>query len=271
MTQGLNQSENGAAIEYSRKEHPLRVHKTPIPLSRNFVSYDPAIQPFIDYTTSRQFTALEDARNYLNEHLFQKVFGRSLGPVMLRPARHGKAFGYYRNASWKEDGQAPVPEISLCPYGLNRSPDKVFATLVHELCHQYQYEYGKPGRTGYHNLEFAEIMRKVGLFCSSTGEPGGKQTGDQMTHYIVLDGLFAKVFTRMPKDYLLPFKPLFDEEYFVTGTSCTSVGKPKPMNNKNKTKFTCLGCGAAAWGKYSLDINCNQCEQRMVFINDFGK
>ena len=216
----------------------------------DIVSYGTNNIEITDGTTTRQFTALQNARNYFNKHLFSKVFGKSLGSVMLRPARHGKAFGYYRPSSWKENEKAPVPEISLCPYGLNRSPEKVFSTLVHELCHQYQHEHGSPGRAGYHNLEFTKIMQKVGLICSSTGEAGGKQTGDQMTHYIDPNGLYATAFAVMPKRiYSLPFKPLFDEDYHSPGMPRRSIGIYKPGTDNSKTKFTCLGCGTAAWGE----------------------
>ena len=42
----------------------------------------------------------------------------------------------------------------------------------------------QPGRTGYHNREWASKMLEVGLVPSDTGQPGGKQTGQHMTHYI---------------------------------------------------------------------------------------
>lgn len=193
------------------------LQKTSTPTGRvnSDVSYDTISA--IDDTTSRQYIALENARNYFNKHLFIKVFGVSLGPTMLRPAEHRKALGYYRETSWKENAHAPVPEISLCPYGLHRSPEKIFSNVVHELSHQYQKEYGKPGRGRYHNQEFAEIMRKVGLICPETGEPRGKQTGDRMTHYVDPEGMYAAAFFEIPKEYLLPFKPLFEDEYYTRG------------------------------------------------------
>ena len=224
-----------------------------------------------DDTTSRQFVAIENARNYFNEHIFLKVFGKSLGPVMLRPARHGSAYGYYRHFGWSDDGLNPVPEISLCPRGLHRTPMEVFSTLLHELCHQYQYEFGKPGRGRYHNQEFAAIMASVGLICSDTGDPGGRQTGDHMTHYIDPNGLYAEVFQSMPEECLLPFKLLFDNDTFLLGKPYKSVGLSKIELSKIKTKYTCLGCGAAVWGRPALDLSCNPCKQVMVVIDDFGK
>ena len=231
----------------------------------DFVTYDTNIFP-TDNTTYRQNLALQNARNYFNKNLFEKVFEKSLGPVMIRPAKHGKAYGYYLKAAWKEGIENPVPEISLCPCGLHRSPEAVYSTLVHELVHQYQDEHGYPGRGCYHNLEFSRFMAQVGLICSNTGEPGGKKTGDQMTHYIDPDGLFKKVFVEMPDDYLLPFTPLFDKEHYGPLGLGAPLIAPEPINNKNKTKYTCLGCHSSVWGKPSMNIICGVCKTQFSIV-----
>lgn len=62
------------------------------------------------------------------------------------------------------------------------------------MCHLWQHHFGKPGRSRYHNKEWADKMRSIGLVPSNTGEEGGKDTGDQMTHFIDDKGLFAMVF-----------------------------------------------------------------------------
>ena len=121
------------------------------------------------------------------------------------------------------------------------------------------------------NQEFAAIMASVGLICSDTGDPGGRQTGDHMTHYIDPNGLYAEVFQSMPEECLLPFKLLFDNDTFLLGKPYKSVGLSKIELSKIKTKYTCLGCGAAVWGRPALDLSCNPCKQVMVVIDDFGK
>ena len=60
------------------------------------------------------------------------------------------------------------------------------------MAHQWQRHHGKPSRTGYHNKEWAAKMIEVGLVPSSTGEIGGKQVGQHMTHYIADGGAFAQ-------------------------------------------------------------------------------
>ena len=58
--------------------------------------------------------------------------------------------------------------------------------------HLWQHHFGKPSRTGYHNREWAVKMRAIGLIPSDTGEPGGKEIGQRVTHYIEEGGAFAR-------------------------------------------------------------------------------
>ncbi|MBM5564638.1 SprT-like domain-containing protein, partial [Klebsiella quasipneumoniae] len=69
--------------------------------------------------------------------------------------------------------------FAVCP------PEEIMQTLVHEMAHLWQHHFGKPGRRGYHNKEWAERMEEIGLMPSSTGKPGGAKTGDKMADYII--------------------------------------------------------------------------------------
>ena len=77
-------------------------------------------------------------------------------------------------------------------------PDEsIISTLVHEMAHVWQETYGDPSRRGYHNRQWAEKMREIGLQPSSTGEPGGRETGQSMTHYILPDGRYTKTYAKL--------------------------------------------------------------------------
>ncbi|MCM5163877.1 sprT domain-containing protein, partial [Escherichia coli] len=43
---------------------------------------------------------------------------------------------------------------------------------------------------GYHDRVWGEKMEQIGLMPSNTGLPGGRKTGQQMTHYIIRGGRF---------------------------------------------------------------------------------
>jgi len=75
---------------------------------------------------------------------------------------------------------------------------------VHEMCHAWQYEYGKPGRNGYHNKEWAAKMMEVGLQPYNIRKPQ-IGTGDAVSDKIITGGRFEKAFEAVPVEYLLPF------------------------------------------------------------------
>ncbi len=143
-------------------------------------------------------------------------------------------------------------EISLTPTTLYRTPQEIFSTLVHEMCHLWQWDFGNPSRNGYHNKEWAAKMREVGLIPSDTGQLGGKETGQKMTHYIEWEGRCQQAFNRRSKKYVLPFTSLEGEimKRLIEGSNGTEGGeverekrlrKLRPVS-RNKTKYTCPTC-----------------------------
>jgi hypothetical protein len=114
-----------------------------------------------------------------------------------------------------------------------------------------QIVFGTPPAGGYHNKEWAEKMKSIGLMPSSTGMVGGKETGSRMMDYVIPDGPFAKACALLAAtDWKLNLQ---------------SSVRPGPKGNvaASKTKFTCPGCGANAWGKPTLLIACIECDRPM--------
>jgi hypothetical protein len=199
--------------------------------------------------TDTQFRAFRSAYDHFNRVLF----GGTLCPVILNFSRHANSLGFFAPLRWEREAST-THEISLNPsYLAQRDPRDVMSTLVHEMAHCWQQEHGTPGRRGYHNEEWARKMESIGLMPSSTGAPGGARTGERMTHYIIEGGAFARAFTAMPREYLLPW---------VCGESASAkVKKPKATS---KLKFTCPTCGANAWGRPTLHLACGDCEIDMI-------
>ena len=128
-------------------------------------------------------------------------------------SRHGGAFGFFAANRWRGDGQEKkvVHEISINPDFMNREDRDWHSTLVHEMCHLWQEDFGRPSRGGYHNSQWADKMIQVGLMPSDTGEAGGKRTGQSITHYIIPGGKFEQVFNTLSREDLqnlrLRYKP----------------------------------------------------------------
>lgn len=156
------------------------------------------------------------------------------------------------------------------------------STLAHEMVHQWQYHRGKPGRRGYHNKEWAQRMESIGLMPSNTGQPGGRKVGEQMTHYIIDGGPFARAcaqlltlpFTLSWCDRFPPYCPTAAPiatggQEDAAGSNAPSVAAPvpawgglvpppppAPVNRSNRVKYRCPGCGAQAWAKPGLRLLC---------------
>jgi predicted SprT family Zn-dependent metalloprotease len=195
--------------------------------------------------TREQFAAYEKMFSYFNG----KLFHGELPACLLNFSRRSKTYGFFAPSRW-ERGRDVRHEISLNPATLkNRRPAEVAATLVHEMVHLWQQEFGRPSRAGYHNAEWAEKMEAVGLVPSDTAEPGGAKTGQKVSHYIAKEGAFALAFRAMPKEYTLPW-------------ACEEPeGVRLKKLAKNKVKYTCPGCGTNVWGKPELAISCDECEE----------
>lgn len=160
---------------------------------------------------------------------------------------------------------------------------EVMQTLVHEMTHLWQYEFGEPGRCRYHNAEWANKMQEVGLMPSSTGQPGGKTTGDHMGDYAIVGGLFLTVFSELTAgsfkiswyDRFPPADSLqAGQSSFAATLNLPNDGSSIPAlsgleiaptainagNKSNRSKYTC-GCGNNVWGKPGLEIMCGDCDE----------
>jgi len=132
---------------------------------------------------------LQSAMEFFNERLFAGV----LPPCLITLQRERATLGFFSPRRYARfDGQI-THEIAMGPqYFASRTIKQTLSTLVHELVHLWQEAIGTPSRHGYHNREWSAMCRAVGLMPSDTGQPGGRQVGDRMDHYIIEGGLFDR-------------------------------------------------------------------------------
>jgi predicted SprT family Zn-dependent metalloprotease len=190
-----------------------------------------------DSPTAKQFLAYDA----LFAHFNNRLFGGKLRPCILNFSRAAKAYGFFAPERWS-DGEDKRHEISINPGTLKlRTPREVCSTLVHEMVHLWQADNGKPGKRGYHNQQWADMMVFVGLMPSDTGAPGGNPTGTRMTHYIIDGGAYDRAFAE------------------IAGATFpwTCIAEPKAASKaRNKVAYECPGCGAKVWGKSNMRIQC---------------
>jgi hypothetical protein len=202
--------------------------------------------------TAETYEGLQAAYDFFNVRLF----GGSLPPCLLTLQRTNRTYGYFSGNRWTDRaGQTVTDEIALNPmHFLNRSTEAVLSTLVHEMVHLWQHHYGKPSRSAYHNREWAAHMKAVGLQPSDTGQPGGKETGQQVTHYVIAGGPFAVACADlMEQRFNIPYGDRAGEQ-------------PKAKGGKSglRYKFTCAACGLNAWSKPDAVLICGACVEVMT-------
>ena len=200
---------------------------------------------------------MQQAVDYLNKHLFDGELPDAF-LVFQRRAHSGGHFApdRYVHRDAKDTHQH---EINLNPdHFVGNSDETIVSILAHEMTHLWQHVHDKPVKSGYHDAKWSAKMKSIGLYPSNTGKPGGKETGQQMSHYVISGGRFAEVFAALA----------------ATGwrLDLESALRPGQRAEPNsKVKYSCPSCGATAWGKPELAIACIPCGMRMVLSDAIAK
>lgn len=227
------------------------------------------------------------------DHFNAQLFNKKLPDVILTLQRQSNAMGYFSSNRWGSKKGAELHEIAINPQYFSQYPMiEIFQTIVHEMVHLWQHEYGKPSRTGYHNKEWSDKMISVGLMPSDTGKPGGKKVGQHMNDYPMKDGTFSVSCRKLVSSgVLLPYYDkqvpfslsllnvmgnsdevneasdiLIDEmdELLNTVIPLDNIVYSPPAANRSKTKYVCPDCNLKMWGKPGAYVICGQCEVQLV-------
>lgn len=198
--------------------------------------------------------------DFFNAELFD---GRLPLCLFTLQRRSKRTLGYFAAQRFANRSSEKSDEIALNPRHLkHRSFLEVMSTLVHEMVHLWQHHYGRPSRGAYHNKEWAAEMRRIGLQPSQTGRPGGRDTGQQMTHFIIGGGRFEQAALKLAAAPLAV--SWFDADGVFLFPNPVHDPLLSPGSESRRTKFTCTDCGNSAWGKASLNLICGDCERGML-------
>jgi predicted SprT family Zn-dependent metalloprotease len=222
------------------------------------------------------YSQLQRAAKVFNAELFDGEL-----PNFIFTLQRGKnSAGYFSPDQWSGTHGELASEIAINPsYLANHSLLVLFQTIVHELCHLWQHQYGrsKP-RMGYHNQEWAEKMEQIGLMPSSTGEAGGRRVGQKMADYPSVNGRFMNVSRMLAgSGFGLDW---VDRDFNINQVSCRSIPTAMLDNlnapllhsfpelaplvkssreQKKKIKYCCPKCTTKVWGKPELFVMCASC------------
>jgi len=238
------------------------------------------------------YEELIEAYDFYNKELFGGVLPRCI--VIL--SKNVNSYGHFmpQNYMSVKNEEEKKHEIAMNVEMFQvRDIELTLSTLVHEMCHLKTFEEGTYGRGGYHRKEWAYIMNKIGLIPSTTGKPGGSQTGQSVSHYIEKGGLFEiKTKELLKKGYIIPFVQRIQKEVKSYGLEELEKrrvkGKPGVFLDENNEEFEgkmiisgkdekgedivkvlvkrkneraiyVCSCGHRLWGKSGLKITCNEC------------
>lgn len=204
--------------------------------------------PNVPAPTIAQHDAAQRAFRFFNRALF----AGKLPNVMLNFSRKANTFGWYCPEVWA-NGKRVIAEISLNPDTFHRPILETYSTLVHEMVHHWQAVFGKPARKGYHNREWSEKMRDIGLQPVSSQLGVDSDVGQSMTHVVIPLGEFETACQRIEKDAVIPY----------TAISLAPRAKAKKAK-ANKVKYTCQSCEANVWGKPDLHVRCEDCDESFL-------
>jgi SprT-like family len=204
--------------------------------------------------TLEAYGELQTAYDHYNRALFHDALPACL--ITLHRGSH-RVLGYFSHNRFVRlsDGRTATDEIAMNPmHFAGRGITAVLSTLAHEMAHLWQAHHGKPSRKAYHNKQWAQKMKAIGLHPSDTGEAGGKETGQKMNHYIIPGGAFERATAA-----------LMDSGFALSWADAAIFDvAAKPKKSGNRIKYTCPGCGANAWGKGGLRLICADCDQSMT-------
>lgn len=188
------------------------------------------------------------AYDYFNTCLFD---GR-LPACLITLQRKAGALGYFCAERFINGERQVTDEIALNPaYFAEQTTEDILSTLVHEQVHLWQQHFGQPGRGRYHNRQWAAKMESLGLMPSNTGRPGGRKTGDRVSHYTLVGGAFDRA-----------AKALIAAGFRITWQDRTALDETG--NRSNREKFHCAGCGLNAWARPDAQLICGTCLRPMT-------
>ena len=247
-------------------------------------------QPTIEF-----FQLMQMAFTHFNATLFQD----KLPECMITAQRQRNVMGYFSAERWRHTNGEIAHEIALNPaYFAQHRLIEVLQTLVHEQVHLWQHVFGKhKSRSGYHNREWANKMKSVGLIPSHNGLPGGRVTGQSMSDYPDPNGEFIRACKSLiTQGYQLNWidtEPAIDDscqprhEWMESAASTPAeedsdtdvvlmnlLMQPiielvpeidlrsdpvKLQKKQSKSRYSCPSCSVHVWGKPDLNLICGDC------------
>lgn len=207
--------------------------------------------------TSRLAGQLEKLYNKLNADFF----GGALEPPVITIQSSKTSYGHYTvfNA-WSVKGQGRR-EINIAAGTLDRPIENVTATLLHEMCHQFDTEIlHKQDCSGssmaYHNKVFKATAEAHGLKVSRSEKYGWSHTepSDTLIEWLIENDIPE---IRMNRNEIGGIR-------IVGGGNAADGGAPTTKRKNHSHRYVCPICGQIARTTKEARLICGDCLQAMT-------
>lgn len=209
---------------------------------------------------SRLAGYLEKLYDQLNSHFFDGQLDRPVITIQSTP----RAYGHYTlYDAWSVKGEGRK-EINIGAGTLDRPIEHTVATLLHEMCHQYNQEIANIqdcSRGGtYHNRIFKQAAEAHGLICTRTEKYGWSDTSailsDELIAWILDNDIHEIKLTRHDPHGVR----------IVGGNSTASggTGYTPTATSQHNYRYQCPCCHAIARSGKPVHLICGDCLQPMT-------
>ena len=168
-------------------------------------------------------------------------------PCLVTLQRRANALGYFAHDRFEHrDEREPTDEIALNPkHIIERPPEDTLRRWCTRWCTSGSTGSASRAAAGTTTPNGPTMMQEIGLEPSSTGAPGGKRTGDRVSHYIVAGGPFdlaCQAFLAKNPGLLWGDRPV------------------EPKSGGKRAKYVCPEDGIAMWGRPGVQLLCGEHE-----------
>ena len=205
----------------------------------------------------KQLTKYNRVAGYLNnlyDRLNKDYFNSELERPVITIQSTPQAYGHFTlYDAWSINGDG-LKEINIGAGTLARPIENVVATLLHEMCHQYNAvnNIKDVSRGGtYHNKKFKQTAEARGLVIQRSEKYGWTITepSDGLLDWILLNDLTD-----------IPMNRNEFNSFSFGGNGSESDGKRKPPTKKGSyRKFICPSCGLIARTTKEANLICGDC------------
>lgn len=205
---------------------------------------------------------------YMLEKMFKELntdfFDGVLEMPVITVSPSSNSFAHYTPWNAWDAGENKRREINIASGTLNRPLENICASLLHEMCHQYNdtiLNISDTSRNGtYHNKYFRHSAEEKGLICTRTEKYGWSRTepSDNLIEWLL--------------NHLDTFKEIEmcrnEFGYTPTGTGANAADSgltiSKGKGNSHSIRYICPTCHAIARTTRPINLMCADCMQMMI-------